>query len=141
MIMLVMVVPMKTTARALAYLATGVPAGAAGFAWTLAATLAVGLLAVTQLGGPVFLGAAWVTRRLATVERRRAGWVLGRPIASPYVPAAGDTIGRRVASVAGQPATWRDVAWLVVLFPIGLAGGIAGIVIAAVDLGAIAAPA
>ncbi|MEJ3750185.1 sensor domain-containing protein [Actinomycetes bacterium KLBMP 9797] len=132
---------MRTTARALAYLATGIPAGAAGFAWTLTATLAVGLLAVTQLGGPAFLGAAWVTRRLATVERWRAGWVLGQPIAAPYVPTTADTIGRRVAAVAGQPATWRDVAWLVVLFPVGLAGGIAGIVIAVVDLSAIVAPA
>jgi signal transduction histidine kinase len=139
--MLAMVVPVKTTARALAYLATGIPAGAAALAWTLAATLAVGLLAVTQLGGPVFLGAARVTRRLAAVERWRAGWVLGQPIASPYSPTTADTIGRRVAAVAGQPATWRDLVWLVMLFPIGLAGGIAGIVIAAVDLGAILAPA
>jgi signal transduction histidine kinase len=136
-----MVVPVKTTARALAYLATGIPAGATGAAWTLAATVAVGLLAVTQLGGPAFLGATWVTRRLAAVERWRAGWVLGKPIGSPYVPATGETIRQRVAAVAGQPATWRDSAWLVLLFPIGLAGGIAGIVIAAVDLGAILAPA
>ncbi|MEV4203088.1 sensor histidine kinase, partial [Micromonospora globbae] len=132
---------MRTTGRALGYLASGVPAGVVGLVWTLAATLVVGLLAVTHLGGPAFLGAAWVTRRLATLERRRAGWVLDRPITSPYVPVAADTVGRRVAAVAGQPATWRDVAWLVVLFPIGLAGGVAGTVIAAVDLGAVTAPA
>jgi signal transduction histidine kinase len=75
------------------------------------------------------------------LARRRAGWVLGHPIPSPYVPTTAGTLGRRVAAVAGQPATWRDLAWLVALFPIGLAAGIAGIVTAAVDLGAITAPA
>jgi signal transduction histidine kinase len=132
----------KATARALAYLVSSLAAGAAGLAWTLAATLGVGLLAVTQLGGPAFLGAAWVTRRFASVERRRAGWLLGRAIGTPYVPAApGDPIRRRIATVAGQPATWRDLAWLVALCPLGLVGGIAGIVLAVVDLGAITAPA
>jgi len=132
---------MRSTARALAYLASGLAAGVAGLIWSLAATLGVGLLAVTQLGGPAFLGAAWVTRRLAAVERRRAGWVLGRPIGSPYAPAAGGTIRQRAAAIGRQPATWRDLAWLVALFPIGLAGGIAGIVLATVDLGAVTAPA
>jgi signal transduction histidine kinase len=125
-----------SAAKPLAYLATGPVAGLAGFAWSLAATVAVTLLAVTQLGGPAFLAAAWVTRGLATVERRRAGWVLGAPIATPYVPGT----GARVAGVAAQPATWRDLAWLVVLFPLGLAAGVAGLVVAIVDLGAVTAP-
>jgi signal transduction histidine kinase len=131
----------KATARALAYLVSGLATGAAGFAWALGATLGVGLLSVTQLGGPAFLGAAWLTRRLASVERSRAGWVLGRAIGSPYAPEGDGTIRQRAAGVASQPATWRDLAWLVVGFPLGLAGGIAGIVVAAADLGAVTAPA
>ncbi|MCW3816466.1 sensor domain-containing protein [Micromonospora sp. DR5-3] len=126
---------------ALAYLATGPLAGAAGFAWSLAATLVVVLLSVTHLGGPAFLGAARVTRTFAGVERRRASWVLGTPIPAPYVPVTGDTIKRRVVAVAAQPATWRDVAWLVLLLPVGLVTGIAGVVVAVVDLAAIVAPA
>ncbi|MCW3844729.1 sensor domain-containing protein [Micromonospora yasonensis] len=129
------------TARSLAYLAAGILAGAAGFAWTVAALLAVGLLAVTQLGGPAFLGAAWVTRRLAAVERRRVGWVLGRPLDEPYEPAAPGTARERAAHVARQPATWRDLAWLVVSFPLGLVSGVSGLVVTAVLLGAVAAPA
>ncbi|MGW5667157.1 sensor histidine kinase [Micromonospora sp. NPDC003776] len=129
------------TARSLGYLAAGILAGAAGFAWTVAALLAVGLLAVTQLGGPAFLGAAWVTRRLAAVERRRVGWVLGRPLDEPYEPAAPGTVRERVAQVARQPATWRDLAWLAVSFPLGLVSGVAGLVVTAVLLGAVAAPA
>ncbi|MEO3923340.1 sensor domain-containing protein [Micromonosporaceae bacterium B7E4] len=131
----------RSTARALAYLASGLVAGAVGLAWSLAGTLVVAIVSITQLGGPAFLGAAWLTRRLASAERHRAGWVLGAPIPAPYVPATGGTVRQRVAAVAAQPATWRDLAWLVLLFPVGLAGGIAGIVVAAVDLGTLTAPA
>ncbi|MFG3302353.1 sensor histidine kinase [Micromonospora chersina] len=128
------------TARSVAYLAAGILAGAAGFAWTVAALVTVGLLSVTQLGGPAFLGAAWVTRRLATAERHRAGWVLGRPLDEPYEPAAPGTVRERVAAVARQPATWRDLAWLVVCFPVGLVTGVAGTVLAAVPVAAVLAP-
>ncbi|WP_328417570.1 sensor histidine kinase [Micromonospora sp. NBC_00389] len=130
----------RTTMSALAYLFSSLVAGVVGLAWAVASTLGVGLLAITQLGGPAFLGAAWVTRRLADLERHRAGWVLGTAIAAPYLPIEGATMRQRVSAVAVQPATWRDLAWLVALFPLGLAGGIAAIVITVVDLAAVVAP-
>lgn len=130
----------RATARALAYLASSLVVGAAGFVWTLAAALLVAAVSFTHLGGPAFLSAAWVTRRFADAERRRAGWVLGTPIASPYVSHPGRTVRERVTAIAAQPATWRDLAWLGGLFPLGLASGVAAIVVSAVDLGAITAP-
>ncbi|MEW2145399.1 sensor domain-containing protein [Micromonospora vinacea] len=130
----------RTTASALAYLLSSLVAGVVGLGWSLASTIGVGLLAITQLGGPAFLGATWVTRRLADLERRRAGWVLGGAIAAPYLPIEGATVRQRVRAVAVQPATWRDLAWLVAVFPLGLAGGIAAIVVSVVDLAAIVAP-
>jgi len=128
------------TGRRLAYLITGLPAGVLAFAWSLASTLAVALLSITQLGGPAFLGAAWVTRRLAGLERRRAGWILGAPIATPYLPVERGSVGARVAGYAVQPATWRDLTWLALLFPVGLVTGVAGVVVAVVDVAAILAP-
>ena len=128
------------TARALAYLVTSLASGVVGFLWSLAATLVVTLTSITHLGGPAFLGAAWVTRRLAGAERRRAGWVLGTPIGSPYVAGHGRTVGENVRAVAAQPATWRDLVWLVLLFPAGLAGAVAAIVVTVVDLAMITAP-
>ncbi|MEV4117811.1 sensor histidine kinase [Micromonospora sp. NPDC049645] len=130
----------RTTASALGYLVSSLVAGLVGLAWVLASTLGVGLLAITQLGGPAFLGAAWVTRRLADVERRRARWVLGAAIATPYLSTDGGTVRQRIGAVAAQPATWRDLAWLVVLFPLGLAGGIAATVVTVVHLAAVVAP-
>ncbi|MFI5890738.1 sensor histidine kinase [Actinoplanes sp. NPDC051513] len=129
------------TGRALAYLATGLPAGAVGLAWSLVAALGTTLTSFTHLGGHAFLGAAWVTRLLAGLERRRAGWVLGTPIETPYLPITGDRLRERVASAARQPASWRDLAWLVLSFPAGLVTGVAGIVVAVVGLGAVVAPA
>ncbi|MFB9179052.1 sensor histidine kinase [Dactylosporangium sucinum] len=128
------------TVKALAYLVSGLAAGVAGLVWGVLGTLVTAVLSVTQLGAPAFLGAAWVTRRLAGLERRRAGWVLGAPIGSPYVPVRGHSLRQRVLATAAQPATWRDLAWLIALFPLGLAGGVAAVVVTAVDLGAILAP-
>ncbi|BAL88132.1 putative two-component system sensor kinase [Actinoplanes missouriensis 431] len=130
---------LQRTGRALAYLIVGLPAGVAGFVWSLAATLVVALTSITHLGGPAFLGASWVTRRFADAERRRARWVLGTPIPSPYVPTGGRTVGERVRAVVVQPATWRDLVWLVLLFPIGPAAAVAGIVTAVVELGILTA--
>jgi signal transduction histidine kinase len=125
----------------LGYLFTGTVTGALALVWCLAASLVTVLTSITHLGGHAFLGAAWVTRRFAGLERRRAGWVLGSPIAAPYVPVIGERVRERVASVARQPATWRDLIWLTLLFPVGLVTGIAGAVIAVVEAAAVLAPA
>ncbi|MFI6258151.1 sensor histidine kinase [Micromonospora zamorensis] len=130
----------RTTVSALAYLASSLVAGVVGLSWAVVSALGVSLLAITQLGGPAFLGAAWVTRRLADLERQRARWILGAAIAVPYLSIEGGTVRQRVSRVAVQPATWRDLAWLVALFPLGLAGGIAAIVVTVVDLAAVVAP-
>ncbi|WP_330464383.1 sensor histidine kinase [Micromonospora zamorensis] len=130
----------RTTVSALAYLVSSLVAGVVGLSWAVVSTLGVGLLAITQLGGPAFLGATWVTRRLADLERQRARWILGTAIAVPYLSIEGGTVRQRVSRVAVQPATWRDLAWLVALFPLGLAGGVAAIVVTVVDLAAVVAP-
>ncbi|MFE9658282.1 sensor histidine kinase [Micromonospora sp. NPDC006431] len=128
------------TGRSLAYLVTSLVAGPAGFAWTLLTALLMAVGAVTALGSPVFQAVTWFDRRLATAERHRAGWILGTSIAVPYLPLT--ATGRaRVREIAAQPATWRDMAWFVVLFPLGLACGIVAVVATVVTLAAVAAPA
>ncbi|WP_433277846.1 sensor histidine kinase [Pseudonocardia xinjiangensis] len=126
--------------RELAYLLAGVLIGPATFLWALITTLASGLLSVTYLGPPVFLVLTWVTRHLAGLERWRAGALLGRPVPAPYEPATRANPWSRGRALTREAATWRDLAWLVLLFPLGLATGIPGIVVAVVDLGTILAP-
>ncbi|MEV6968321.1 sensor domain-containing protein [Hamadaea sp. NPDC051192] len=126
--------------RSLAYLVTSLVAGPAGFLWTLATTVLMAVGAVTALGAPVFLAVTWLDRHLADLERRRAAWVLGAPITSPYLPVT--TIGRaRVRQLAAQPATWRDMAWFAVLLPLGLTLGIIAVVATVVTAAAVIAPA
>jgi Putative sensor len=127
-------------ARDLAHLLAGVLIGPATFMWVLFTTLASGLLSVTYLGSPVFLAVTWVTRRIAHLERLRAGALLGRPIPDPYEPWAGANPWARGRDLLRRPTTWRDLAWLTLLFPLGLACGIPGVVVAVVDLATIAAP-
>ncbi|GAA4958304.1 sensor histidine kinase [Actinoplanes utahensis] len=131
---------LRATLRSLGYLSSSLLAGPVAFLWSLVSTIVVGLLSLTQLGGPVFLGAIWVTRHLAAFERNRAALVLDSPIGSPYVPVKADGIGRRVVGVAAQPATWRDLVWLSVLFPLGLLFGVPAVVCTVVSAAAVSAP-
>lgn len=130
----------RRAGRAVAHLVTSVVAGPFVFAWALATTLVSGLLSFTYLAPPVFLGATWVTRRVATVERLRAGLVLGRRVEAPYGPAPRTHLWRRGRALVREPATWRDLAWCVLALPSGLVG-LAGLIATAVDLGLVLAPA
>ena len=127
-------------ARALAHLLAGLVIGPASFAWAVLTTLATGLLSFTYLGPPVFLVVTWVSRRIARLERWRAGWALGRVIEAPYGPVTGTNPWTRGRAVIRDPATWRDLAWLLLSFPIGVSTGVAGVVAGVVELGVVLAP-
>jgi len=129
----------RAGARALAHLLTSLVLGPATFVWALATTLVSGVLSFTYLAPPAFLAATWVTRRIAWLERRRAGLVLGRPVEPPYEPLPQAHPWARGRALVRDAATWRDLAWLVLLLPLGIAG-LAGALAAVVDLAAIVAP-
>lgn len=79
-----------------------------------------GLVAVVPLVLvlPVAPEAAGLLRMLANTERVRAGRLLGEPIPVPYRPLEGGH-RQRVRAVLTDPATWRDVLWLILHGPIG----------------------
>ena len=81
-----------------------------GLAYTI---IGVGLLAVAMR--------AWVAG--AELERTRLDVFFGIKIASPYRPLPERGILARALSRAGDPAVWRDLLYLVLLFPLGLAEG------------------
>lgn len=95
------------TALAVALLLAGLLEFALG--WSLA--LLGGGLMLTVVGAPMAIAALFVVRRFARIERRVASRVLGERIAFYYRPLTGNW-WRRVRILAGDPATWRDLAWL-----------------------------
>src|SRR5450755_3364504 len=86
------------------------------------AVLAAGLLVVRFLV-PVALLAlrrlASLTRRLASLTRRLAGEGSGVEIAAPYQPPPGPSAAKlpfrpRLLWLVSDPATWRDLLWVMV---------------------------
>jgi Putative sensor len=90
--------------------------GWALFAVTFAAVTAALCLGITLAGLPLLIAAAAVVRGCANVERARLRTVLGTPIAGSYRAAAGDGIMTQVRVRWRDPATWRDIAYLLGLF-------------------------
>ena len=81
--------------------------------------LGIGLFAV-----PVVTAAV---RALANLNRRLAGQWADVEIPIPYQPppdAAGLTVWRRYRWVVTDPATWRDLLWLLSAIPVGLVLGL-----------------
>ena len=77
---------------------------------TLIIWVGVFVLALTVLA---WRGGAWL-------ERRWVSAMLGVHIPDPYRPPPEGSLWRRARVVAADPATWKDLAYLIVLFPLGL---------------------
>ncbi|MFL5827454.1 MAG: sensor histidine kinase [Thermoleophilaceae bacterium] len=108
------------TWRATGYLLLSFPIGTAAFVILVTGlSLAFGLL-ITLIGIPILLGTLAVARGLAMVERRRAAVLEGAPIPDPYRPIPEGRIFGRLWAWLKQASTWKDVAWLFLLFPIGI---------------------
>lgn len=80
----------------------------------LALVLAGGLLLVVGVGLVVMLAAIPLTRRLARTHRVIAGGVLQRRIDADYRTPPDDRATTLLTTWAGDPQTFRDVAWLAV---------------------------
>jgi signal transduction histidine kinase len=94
-----------------------------GLAGLLALVLTVIAVPTTVIGIGLFVAlvAVGLTRRLAGWQRGRAAAVLGRPVLSPYRPVPRGLLGR-IRGVVGDPASWRDIAWLPVHLLLALVG-------------------
>jgi Putative sensor len=86
---------------------------AAAFASVLTALL----LAVTIAGVPLFTAAAAVLRGGANVERARLRLAFREPVRGRYRSAAGQGVLARARTHGKDPATWRDFAYLFLLWP------------------------
>jgi signal transduction histidine kinase len=114
-----------TTWRELAYLLLGGAMSVVAFAEVVGMVTGSLVLLVTLVGVPLFLLKSAVERGLAGVERRRAAFLLREPVESRYRDASGAGFWHKVRVVAGDPQTWRDFAWLVLLAPVGFGFAVA----------------
>jgi hypothetical protein len=104
----------------LAYLVMNLPIGIASFV-VVVTSAAVGLSTVIiWVGVAVLALSALVWRGAAQLERMRVHALLGTYIASPYRPLP-EGAGRRVAARFKDPATYKDMAYHLLLLPIGIA--------------------
>ncbi|HYQ64145.1 sensor domain-containing protein [Actinophytocola sp.] len=102
----------------LAYLAMNLPIGIGTFVFVVT-SMSIGVSTlIIWVGLAVLAVAMLVMRGLATLERLRVHALLGTYIASPYRPAP--ERGRWTSRVK-DPATWKDMAYLVLMLPIGIA--------------------
>ena len=85
----------------------------------IAAGLSTGLgVSIMTFGLPVVF-MMWVWRLMARFERFLASRLLGVDLPSPYRPAEGGWFARLLSRV-GDPATWKDLAYLIVHLPLGI---------------------
>ena len=102
----------------LAYLVMNLPIGIGSFVLVVV-SMSVGLgTVVIWVGVAVLAVALLVMRGLTGLERMRVHAMLGTYIASPYrpLPAKGRWLSR-----VKDPATWKDMAYLVLMLPVGIA--------------------
>jgi signal transduction histidine kinase len=88
------------------------------------------VLALTLLA---WRGGAWL-------ERRWVKAMLGVAIPEPYRPLPAGSLWRRARVLAGDPATWKDLAYLVLLFPLGLVWFVVTTTLWSFALGLLTAP-
>ena len=72
------------------------------------------------VGIPLFIGLMFLWRALARLERRLLRRLLDVEIENPYRTPLSDSRLGRIRDRAADPATWKDLAYLLLLLPLGL---------------------
>jgi len=88
----------------------------------LALVTVVGLsLLVLTVGIPLFGVGVWLTRRVTDLHRWIFDSALGVKISRPYRPLPDGHPVRKLLALSRDPATWRDMVWLLLNSTLGAA--------------------
>ena len=89
----------------------------------------------------MLIGTVFAWRWLAELERRLIGALVGIEIPSPYRPdPPGARWWRRFTARLADPATWKDLAFLLLQLPLGVLSFTVTVAVLAVGLGTLAEP-
>ena len=123
------------------YLLLALPLGVVEFTFLVTAISFGFGTAITLIGIPVLIGTVWAWRWIAERERSLIGRLLGVRIPPPYRP---DPVGGRWWSVfaarLSDPATWKDLVFLLLQLPLGIVAFTAAAVVLGTGLGGLFAP-
>jgi signal transduction histidine kinase len=125
----------------IAYMLLALPLGVAEFSFLVTAiSFGIGT-AITLIGIPVLIGTVWAWRWIAELERGLIGRLVGVEIPSPYRPdPARDHWWSRIAARLSDPATWKDLAFLLLQLPLGILAFTVAVSVLGIGLGGLLAP-
>jgi signal transduction histidine kinase len=126
----------------IAYMLLALPLGVAEFSFLVTAiSFGIGT-AITLIGIPVLIGTVWAWRWIAEFERGLVGRLVGVEIPSPYRPdPAPEHWWSRIAARLADPATWKDLAFLLLQLPLGILAFTVAVSVLGIGLGGLFAPA
>jgi len=107
----------------LAYQLSTLPASILAFAVVVAAVTVAATAAGLIIGLPLLLAVFALLRWNARLERARTAWALREPVPEAYRRRDGNWL-RRLRVVAGDPQSWKDLAWLAVLGTFGFVSAV-----------------
>jgi signal transduction histidine kinase len=111
------------TWRAVPYMLLSAVTGLAWFV-ILSGAVSVSMVLITiWVGVPLFVLAILLWRGGAMLERRVLRMALGVTIPDPYRPRTRGGVAGYLSWLLGDPATWKDLGYLLLLFPLGLVEG------------------
>jgi hypothetical protein len=121
--------------RNIAFLLLGLPLGTIWFSVLVTgASVAVSMIVIALIGIPMLLGLWYVTRWSANIERGAANALLGQRIPRSPMHSPRGNIWVRLRSMSRDRDRWREVGYLMLRFPIGIATFIAAVTAIATPL-------
>ena len=124
------------------YLLLALPLGIIEFTFLVTA-ISVGVgTAVTLIGIPILIFTVYAWRWLAGVERKLIGTLTGIRIPTPYhAERPGASWWDKLKARLADPATWKDLVFLLLQLPLGIVSFVIAAVVLSVKAGALFAPA
>jgi Putative sensor len=132
---------LTTAARDAAFLTLGLLTSVVAFGvWVAGVTITLSL-ALFLVGLPVFLATAYTFRWTAELDRRNAALVTGRTLRGRYRASREPGFWALLKTRAGDPRTWKDMAWLVSHSFVGFAFGVVAVTTISAVVGTLFLPA